>query len=183
MSTVGGSGMVMFGAQFAGALLQDIARWNTGDVQRSLVEREELQRIRNELLASLGVVRTFTAGAALVPGVDGRPTPRPTLAVVTADELVLLDADPVLSPDGIVDRVPLRDIVGVRLVDEFGDPVAAFDVDPVIELDAPLRRFVVWLDRRSSDGTSGANAFVFLAGSVAREAHDHFARLIAPAAG
>ena len=44
-----------------------------------------------------------------------------------------------------------------------------------------MRRFVVWLDRRSEDGSTGANAFVFLAGSVAKEAFEHFARLIAPA--
>jgi hypothetical protein len=99
---------------------------------------------------------------------------------VTPDDLVLLEADVAIEPEEIIERIPLAAITGVRPLDEFGDPVAA-NVDPVIELDAPLRRYVVWLDRRRTDGSTGSNAFVFLAGSVAMEAMRHVERLLTSA--
>jgi hypothetical protein len=174
------AGLMVFKAQLLGAIVQDVARYDVRDIQASIVEREEQQRVRDELLGSLGAVRTFSVGAAIVAGPDGQPDPRLATAVVTADELVLMEAHVAIAPDEIIGRIPLAEITGIRLLDEFGDPVAANDVDPVLELDAPLRRFVVWLERRAEDGSKTSNAFVFLAGSVAREAMHHFERLLQP---
>ena len=152
MSDVGtgatSASLVLFEAQLLGAVVQDVARYDVRDTQKSIVERDEQERIRDELLASLGALRTFSVGAAVVAGPDGRPDPRLATAVVTADEIVLVDADVAVSREEIIDRIALAEISGVRLLDEFGDPVAANDADPVLELDAPLRRYVVWLDRR-----------------------------------
>jgi hypothetical protein len=70
------AGLFVFKAQLLGAIVEDVARYGVRDMHTSIVEREEQQRLRDELLASLGAVRTFSVGAAVATGRDGKPDPR-----------------------------------------------------------------------------------------------------------
>jgi hypothetical protein len=116
------AGLMVFKAQLLGAIVQDVARYDVRDIQASIVEREEQQRVRDELLGSLGAVRTFSVGAAIVAGPDGQPDPRLATAVVTADELVLLEAHVAIAPDEIIGRIPLAEITGIRLLERVRRP-------------------------------------------------------------
>jgi hypothetical protein len=69
------AGLFVFKAQLLGAIVEDVARYGVR-VHTSIVEREEQQRLRDELLASLGAVRTFSVGAAVATGRNGKPDPR-----------------------------------------------------------------------------------------------------------
>ena len=158
--------------------MQDVHRADLRREGATFVVREEQQRLRNDKLAELGALEVFHAGAALVTGADGRPDPRPVVGVVTADEIVLLDADVQGAPEGEVGRIPRREITGIRLLDEHGEAVDPTEVDEVAEMNAPRdRRYVVWVDRKSGD-RFGAHAFVFRALSVAAEAQRDLERAI-----
>jgi hypothetical protein len=65
---------MVFKAQLLGAIVQDVARYDVRDIQASIVEREEQQRVRDELLASIGARRTFSVGAASSRGPTGTRT-------------------------------------------------------------------------------------------------------------
>lgn len=157
-------------------VLQDVDRWSLLRDRSSLVANEEQRKLRHDLLAELGAEEVFSAGAALLTGPDGRPDPRPVSAAVTPAEIVLLDADVQQAPETEVARIPRREISGVRLLGEHGDPINPVDLDEAAELEAPRdRRYVVWVDRQVG-GSSGAHAFVFFAPSVAAEAARDFER-------
>jgi hypothetical protein len=155
------------------AVLQDVDRADLRDEGARIAANEELRRLRDEKLLRLDGREVFAAGAALLTAPNGRPDPRPAVVVVTDPELVILDAHP-QAPEEEIERIPRAEVTGVRLLDEYGEPVAS-PPSEVEELDARDRRYVVWLDREV-EGRRGGHAFAFLAWSVAAEAERDFRR-------
>lgn len=153
-------------------VLMDIDRAQLRSEGAAIVAGEELRMRRDEKLRQLGAREVFPAGAVLMMSSDGKPLPRPVEVVVTESELVLVSSLP-QTPDEEVGRLPTSEVTGVRLLDERGEPARA--LTEVEELDAPMQRYVVWVDR-VIDGTPRGHAFVFLSYSVAAEAERDFRR-------
>jgi len=65
----------VFKARLLGGMAYDIDRYDVRDIHKGIVEREEQQRVHDELLASLGALRTFSVGAAVATGPTGSLTP------------------------------------------------------------------------------------------------------------
>jgi len=175
--------------QFGLYALEDFHRADLKREQASLADREEAARLRHETLERLGTRERFPAGMILTEGPGGRAVPRRVEVAVTESEFVLLDAEErrpeerITRPPGededVVARIPRSEVTGVRLLDEHGEPVSNPPTE-VEELDEPDRQYVVWVDRRASDG-SGGHVFVFGAFSVADEAMRDFERSISRA--
>jgi hypothetical protein len=153
-------------------VLMDLDRAQLRTEGRALAQTEELRMRRAEMLRRLDAREVFPAGAVLLIGPDGKPVPRPVEVVVTETELVLLSSHPEM-PDDEVGRLPRREVTGIRLLDERGEPAGA--LTEVEELDAPTQRYVVWVER-VIDGRPRGHAFVFLSYSVAAEAERDFRR-------
>jgi len=157
---------------FFAYVLMDIDRAQLRSEGAAIVAGEELRKRRDEKLRQLGAREVFPAGAVLMSDSDGKPVPRPVEVVVTETELVLVSSLP-QTPDEEVGRLPTSEVTGVRLLDERGAPARA--LTEVEELDAPMQRYVVWVDR-VIDGNPRGHAFVFLSYSVAAEAERDFRR-------
>ena len=97
------------------------------------------------------------------------------IVTATKDDLVVLNADIRRDPDGEIGRIHKADVVGVRMADESGNPIAMTQPRDVLELDEPERSYIV--DRREGEATV-SQAFVFRSLSVADEARRDFARNI-----
>lgn len=94
---------------------------------------------------------------------------------MTDQDLVLVDARAELVPEDKIARIPRREVTGVRLLDQRGEPVQP--LSEVEELDAPVQTYLVYVDR-VVDGHASGHAFVFLSYSVAAEAERDFRRQI-----
>jgi hypothetical protein len=153
-------------------VLMDLDRAQLRTEGRAVAQTEELRTRRAEMLRRLGAREVFPAGAVLLMGSDGKPVPRPVEVVVTETELVLVSSHPE-TPDDEVGRLLRREVTGVRLLDERGEPARA--LTEVEELDAATQRYVVWVER-VIDGNPRGHAFVFLSYGVAAEAERDFRR-------
>lgn len=172
------------GIQFGLYLLQDLHRWDLKREQASMADREEAARLRNDTLRRLGTGELFSAGTALIESLSGAAEPRRVEVAVTESDFVLLDAEdrpPAqriahLPREGeeVVARIPRSEVTGVRLLDERGEPVSNPPTE-LQELEEPDRQYVVWVDRKTTEG-SGGHIFVFSAWSVADEARRDFER-------
>lgn len=174
------------GIQWGLYALQDLHRTDLKLEQASVADREEAARLRNDTLRRLATGEVFSAGTALIESPSGGAEPRRVEIAVTTSELVLLDAEerpPVqriahLPREGeeVVARIPRSEVTGVRLLDEHGEPVSSPPTE-LQELDERDRQYVVWVDRKTTEG-SGGHIFVFRAWSVANEARRDFERSI-----
>jgi hypothetical protein len=155
-------------AKFYGLALIDLfskpERW---DIETDEATFEAMQR-RSHKLAEIGSRRLVPMGLAAVSDGAGGSALRASLLAVTADDLVLLDANVTGDPDGELARIPRSDITGVRIVDEQGDPLAAAPPSVSEELDQPPdRRFALVLDSKG-----GYSLFAFRSLARAIEARD-----------
>lgn len=166
------AGFAAHPVQFLPYILQDIRRWQLKAEGKAIIEDDALRARRAEKLRQLQSREVFPAGAVLTIDSDGKPVPRPVEVVVTETELVLVSSHP-QTPDEEVGRLSMREVTGVRLLDERGEPARA--LTEVEELDAPTQRYVVWVER-AIDGDPRGHAFVFLSYSVAAEAERDFRR-------
>ena len=161
--------------QLAGYFEMDID-WNQLRIEAgAIADSDELRMRRAEKLQRLAAREVFPAGAALMAGPEDKPFPRPVVVAVTEDDLVLLDARVEVVPEDEIARIPRRQITGVRLLDQRGEPVQP--LSEVEELDAPVQTYLVYVDR-VVDGQASGHVFVFLSYSVAAEAERDFRRQI-----
>lgn len=138
-----------------------------------IADSDELRMRRAEKLQRLAAREVFAAGAALMAGPEDKPFPRPVVVAVTDDDLVLLDARVEVVPEDEIGRIPRREITGVRLLDQRGEPVQP--LSEVEELDANVQPYLVYVDREI-EGQASGHVFVFLSYSVAAEAERDFRR-------
>ncbi|MGH2488582.1 MAG: hypothetical protein ACRDFR_03060 [Candidatus Limnocylindria bacterium] len=154
--------------QFGLHVLQDIDRAKLRTEGAHIAEREDATRRRDQALRRLNAGEFFPAGWVLLEGPDGRPEAQRVEAAVTETDFVLLDAEEEIT------RIPRSEVTGLRLLDEYGEPVSHPPTE-LQEMDQPDRLYVVWLDRRAMGGPGG-HVFVFHAWSVADEARRDFER-------
>jgi hypothetical protein len=148
------------------------------DEQRKMVRIEEAEDARNRKLASIGSGEVFPAGIVILQDERGHRTKHNVVVAVTKDDLVVLNAEVRRDPEGEIGRIRRADVIGVRMVDEAGNPIAMTQSRDVLELDEPERSYIVTVDRREGDATV-SQAFVFRSLSVADEARRDFERNLA----
>jgi hypothetical protein len=148
------------------------------DEQRRMVRIEEAQDARNRKLASIGSGEVFPAGIVILQDERGHRTRRNVIVAVTKDDLVVLNAEVRRDPEGEIGRIRRADVIGVRMVDEAGNPIAMTQSRDVLELDERERSYIVAVDRREGDATV-SQAFVFRSLSIADEARRDFERNLA----
>lgn len=116
---------------------------------------------RSRKLEELRSERVIPVGLALLERA-GEPSPRAAVAVVTPEDLVVLDANVVSDPETELARIPRASVVRLRIVDGDGREIAAVASD-VMQLDEPCA-LVVDLEG------GGSAAFGFRSTSVAHDA-------------
>jgi hypothetical protein len=117
---------------------------------------------RSRRLQELQSERVIPVGLALLDRA-GEPSPRAAVAVVTPDDLVVLDADAVSDPETELARIPRASVARVRVVDGSGREIAPSASD-VMQLNPEPCALVVDLEG------GGSVAFGFRSTSVAHDA-------------
>lgn len=117
---------------------------------------------RSRKLEELRSERVIPVGLALLERA-GEPSARAAVAVVTPEDLVVLDANAVSDPATELARIPRASVVRLRIVDGSGREIAAGSSD-AMELDPEPCALVVDLDG------GGSAAFGFRSTSVAHDA-------------
>ena len=139
-------------------------RWDQEGEDAAFEARQRRSRKLDELRSE----RVVPVGLALLERA-GEPSPRAAVAVVTPNDLVVLDANAVHDPETELARISRGSVVGLRVVDGSGGAIGA-DASDATRLESEPCALLLDLEG------GGSAAFGFRSSAVAHEARTAIAR-------